>query len=115
MDWQDMIPWVTHPWASLQILGTRQLPDIQVTWRPAQRFLHYQALYRGVYEYLRSPPDIIHFSRAVRYLRVLQACYHPSNTLQQHRILWTQSWLDELDYPENSDAETVVSPEDSVI
>ncbi len=47
-------------------------------------------------------------SRVVRYLRALKACYHSCNTLQWHRILWTQAWLDALEDPENSDAETVV-------
>jgi hypothetical protein len=80
----------------------------RVNWRPPQRFLHYAELYRGIYEFLREPPDQRHVSRVVRYLRALKACYHSSNTLQWHRILWTQAWLDALEDPENSDAETVV-------
>jgi hypothetical protein len=82
-------------------------PDVPVHWHPPQRFLHYQELYRGIYEYLREPPQRRHVSRAVRYLRALKACYHPTNTLQGHRILWTQAWLDAVDDPEDSDAETV--------
>jgi hypothetical protein len=87
---------------------------ITVNWRPPDTSLHYQALYRGIYEFLREPPHFRHVSRAVRYLRMLKspANYHPSNTLQRHRILWTQAWLDAIisttDGSENSDAETVV-------
>lgn len=87
---------------------SRLLPPLTVAWKPpTQRFLHYDALYRGVHEFLREPPDYAKFSRAVRYLRQLKACYHPSNTLQYHRILWTQAWLDALDDPDDSEAETV--------
>lgn len=86
----------------------RPTPPILVAWKPPQRFLHYEALYRGVYEFLRDPPDRSQLPRAVRYLRRLRACYHPCNTMQHHRILWTQAWLDALDDPEDSDAETVV-------
>jgi hypothetical protein len=84
------------------------LPALVVAWKPPQRFLHYEALYRGVYEFLREPPDRSQLSRAVRYLRRLRACYHPTNTMQHHRILWTQAWLDALEDPEDSEAETVV-------
>ncbi len=83
--------------------------DVQVNWRPPQTYLHYPALYRGVYEFLREPPDRRHFLRTWRYLRALKKCYHPDNILQRHRILWTQAWLDQLDDPEDSGAETVPS------
>ena len=85
----------------------RPTPPVVVAWKPPQRFLHYEALYRGVYESLREPPDRSQLSRAIRYLRRLRACYHPCNTMQHHRILWTQAWLDALDDPEDSDAETL--------
>ena len=84
-------------------------PPLAPNWKPpTQRFLHYDALYRGLCEFLREPPDRSLLPRAVRYLRRLRACYHPSNTLQHHRIVWVQAWLDALEDPDNSDAETVV-------
>ena len=86
-------------------------PDVPVRWRPPHMFLHYQELYRSIYDFLREPPQYRHFSRAVRYLRALKACYHPTNTLQWHRILWARAWLDALDDPDNSDAETVLGVE----
>jgi hypothetical protein len=90
-----------------------------VNWSPQDTSLHYRALYRGIYEYLREPPHFRHVSRAVRYLRRLKspANYHPSNTLQRHRILWTQAWLDAFttDGSENSDAETVMGDDDAYL
>ncbi len=47
----------------------------------------------------------------MRYLRALKKCYWPQwpdNSLQRDRIRWTQAWLDALDDPEDSEAETVV-------
>jgi hypothetical protein len=41
----------------------------------------------------------------------LKRCYWPGNSLQRDRILWTQAWLDALDDPEDSEAETVVGEE----
>ena len=61
---------------------------------------------RGVLEILREPPTRRHISRAVRCMRSLKACYHPSNTLQYHRILWTKAWLDALDDQDYSEADT---------
>lgn len=82
-------------------------PPLAPNWKPpTQRFLHYDALYRGVLEILREPPARRHISCAVRYMRSLQACYHPSNTLQYHRILWTKAWLDALDDQDYSEADT---------
>ena len=88
------------------------------TWLPPQTHLHYQALYRGIYEYLRAPPSPVYHERANAYLVDLIANYHrPSisqaHPLQYHRILWTRAWLHALhqdllvDY--QSDAETVVN------
>ena len=82
--------------------------DIQVNWKPASKHLHYQELYRGVYEFLREPPTRRHFARAVRYIRALKKCYHPGNVLQYHRIQWTQAWLDALDDPADSGDDTDV-------
>jgi hypothetical protein len=48
----------------------------------------------------------------VRYLRVLKRCYWPGNSLQRDRIRWTQAWLDALEDPEDSGAETVVGEDD---
>ena len=90
------------------------------TWLPPQTHLHYQALYRGIYEYLRAPPSPVYHERANAYLVDLIANYHrPSisqaHPLQYHRILWTRAWLHALqqdllvDY--QSDAETVVGCE----
>lgn len=86
--------------------------DVPVNWRPPKSDLHYPALYRGLYEYLREPPDRRYFSRAVRYLRALKKCYHPENTLQRDRIWWTRAWLDALDDPDDSEADTVVGEDD---
>jgi hypothetical protein len=85
---------------------------IPVAWKPPQRFLHYEALYRGLYEHLREPPDRSQVSHTVRYLRKLKKCYHHSNILQLHRILWTQAWLDAVEDPDDSEAETVVAEND---
>jgi hypothetical protein len=93
------------------IRNLREPPDIPVRWRPPQGYLHYQALYRGLHEFLRLPPVYTKLPNAVRYLRKLRACYHPSNTLQKHRILWTQAWIEALADPDDSDAETVVCSE----
>jgi hypothetical protein len=86
-----------------------ELRPVAVNWRPVERDLHYHALYHGVCEYLREQPNWRFLSRAVRYLRVLKKCYWPGNSLQRDRIRWTQAWLDALDDPEDSGAETVVS------
>lgn len=101
----------THFHRLAPIMLHSQLPPMFVSWKPPQRFLHYEALYRGLYEFLREPPDYSQLSRAVRYLHRLKACYHPSNVLQFHRILWVQAWLDAIPDPldsDLSDAETVV-------
>lgn len=82
-----------------------------MAWRPPSRELHYQALYAGVYEFLRSPPDLAYWTRAARYLKALRKCFHPQNELQGDRIRWTQAWINALDDPECSDAETVVDAE----
>ncbi len=83
-------------------------PDVSVRWTPPGKpSLRYQLLYRGVYEYLREPPAQRYVPQAVRYLRQLKKCYHPSNTLQRDRILWTRAWLDAVEDPSDSDDETV--------
>jgi len=88
------------------------VPDVSVRWTPPVTHLRYQRLYRGVCEYLREPPERRHVPLAVRYLRRLKACYHPSNTLQWDRIQWTRAWLDAVDDPLDSDDETVIAEDD---
>lgn len=86
------------------------LPDIQVTWYPAGKpFLRYQRLYRGIYEFLRQTPENSRRSQALRYLRSLKTGFNPihGSMLQQHRIMWTEAWLDELG-DVDSDADTIV-------
>lgn len=82
--------------------------DVRVNWRPASMDLHYPALYCGVYEFLREPPDRRYFARAVRYVRALKKCCYAGNTLQLDRIRWTQAWLDALADPADSGDETEV-------
>jgi hypothetical protein len=89
-------------------------PDITPNWRPAPRYMHYQALYRGIFEYLREPPSHAHHSDALLYLQRLQACHHPSNVLQTHRIRWVMAWLDALGEPD-SDADTVVGEQEEEV
>jgi hypothetical protein len=86
-------------------------PDITPNWKPQARYMHYQELYRGVYEYLREPPSHAHHSDALLYLQRLQACHHHSNALHTHRIRWAQAWLDALGEPD-SDADTVVGEQE---
>ncbi len=85
------------------------LPPLAITWQPPQPYLHYQELYRGIYEYLRAPPDNLYHSRALVYLQDLRRNYFPENgmVLQLHRIRWTEAWLEALDEPD-SDTDTVV-------
>jgi hypothetical protein len=92
-------------------LGAHRQEEIRVDWRPPQGFLHYRALDRGVHEFVREPPRYLRVPRVVRYLRRLEACCAPGNTLQQHRILWVRAWLEAVETPSDSDAETVVSEE----
>jgi hypothetical protein len=92
--------------------GIRSVPDISVNWSPPVPHLRYQRLYQGVFEYLREPPVRTHVPSAVRYLRRLEACFHPSNTLQRDRILWTRAWLDAVEDPLDSDDETVAGEDD---
>ena len=84
-----------------------QRPDLTVTWRPPQQFLHYQDLYWGIYEYLRAPPVHEKRCKAVSYLSDLNNGYRSYQlTLQYHRILWTREWLKTFD-DSDSDADTV--------
>ncbi len=85
------------------------------TWLPPQTHLHYQGLYRGIYEYLRAPPSFVYQGRAAEYLVSLLTCYHPHDTLQQHRIVWTTAWHNALHEDQDlllvdyqSEADTVV-------
>lgn len=90
-----------------------KLPDVSVRWSPRGGVgLDYQALYRGLYEFLREPPERSRVSQATRYLRKLEMCYHPSNHLQRDRIRWTRMWLDAVEDPLDSDDETVKGSDD---
>lgn len=92
------------------MLHHQYLLDLHPTWLPPQPHLHYQALYYGIYEFLRAPPSHVYHDRAVDYLLSLLANYQTSrNVMQSHRILWTREWLDALQYQDelDSDADTV--------
>lgn len=102
-------PMLIHFHDSIVTPWRRTVPTdfrVSVTWRPAQTTLHYPELYNGVCEYLRAPPDKAKWPDAARYLRAIKRCYHPSNTLQRDRILWTQAWIATLDMKDCSDADT---------
>ena len=89
-------------------------PPVQVTWRPPQTYLHYDQLYRGIYEYLRAPPDHQHRAVALHYLHELRASRSNDNYLQDHRIRWVEEWLKALpdDRAECSGADTDVEEEE---
>ncbi len=82
-----------------------------VEWRPPMMpRLHYEALYRGLPEYVRLAPSVLLRADAVTYLKDL----HPWdawqwNPLQRDRIMWVRMWIAACnDDDENaSDAETV--------
>lgn len=96
------------------IIRRRSMTDLNPNWTPPGKpGLRYQALYRGVYEYLREPPVMARVPDAVRYLRQLRKCYHPSNALQRDRIAWTLAWLDAVAVPDDSDDETVIGDGDN--
>jgi len=63
-------------------------------WRPASTLLHYNALYMGVYEFLREYPNLDHEGFIRDYLADLEK--YPNSPMQQHRILWTKEWLAHL-------------------
>lgn len=62
-----------------------------VSWWPKNRSLHYPKLYRGIYEYLREPPEIKHLDRAKKYLSELLD--YPYAPMQRDRIAWTEEWI----------------------
>jgi hypothetical protein len=89
--------------------------QVDVTWRPPQIFLHYDGLYRGIYEYLRAPPSNEKREAALQYLSDIRENnpphpLNPYNFIQHHRILWIVEWIKALpdDSGECSDAETVI-------
>jgi hypothetical protein len=82
------------------------LPPVRVTWRPPQQYLHYQDLYRGIWDYLRDAPTYENRNHAVLYLHELVDGFTSNNILQHHRILWTKEWLKALD-DLDSDCDTV--------
>ena len=92
------------------------MQNIEPSWLPPQPHLHYQSLYRGIYEWLRAPPSYVYHERAAEYLSALLTCYYPANVLQYHRIQWTTAWLNALVQDGyGSDADTVVGASDNEI
>ena len=70
-----------------------------ITWRPPnQTHLHYDELYRSVWEFLRMPPRRENEARAREYLGILRE--YPGSHLQQDRIRWVEAWLRGLDMEE---------------
>lgn len=71
----------------------------EITWLPPQRYLHYTALYFGIYEWLRAPPSFSRRNQAQLYLtslrQNLQQIPHGCEIreMQVHRIDWTTAWL----------------------
>lgn len=100
LHYQPMNFWSVQPY--------HHLADLNPDWRPSRHpELHYQALYRGVYEFLRVPPTVEYAPRASRYLDTLHKSRHGNNLLQLDRIRWTEAWILEVDEGDLSDAETV--------
>lgn len=107
--------WVDDPLEGLAFPRPLVLPQThvevswrpRVSWRPQAAGLHYQALYRGVYEWLRAPPRAELRGRAEEYLVALGDGTY-GGQLQRDRIRWTQEWLRELEDEQYwSDSETV--------
>ena len=65
-----------------------------VTWRPADRSLHYPELYKGVWEFVRMPPRRETEARGREYLDILKQ--YPNAPLQRDRIRWVTAWLNAL-------------------
>jgi hypothetical protein len=90
-------------------------PPPEVTWRPPQTRLHYNALYYGIYEYLRAPPDAAFLANAQAYLaslirsRGMLLRIDGEYVLQCDRILWVQEWIKAVPFDTDacSDADTV--------
>jgi hypothetical protein len=80
--------------------------DLKPTWLPPQRRLHYQALYWGIWDFLRESPTQEFKSNAQEYLVELGDGRY-GGQLQRDRIVWTREWLKELEVQDQeSDAET---------
>ena len=67
---------------------------MEPNWRPRWTQLHYQALYMGIYDHLREPPNPIHETFTRDYLSDLEE--YPNAPMQHHSICWTREWLAEL-------------------
>ena len=63
-------------------------------WRPRATFLHYTALYVGLYNVLREIPNLAYENFARGYLADLEL--YPNSVLQRHRIMWVKEWLTQL-------------------
>ena len=93
-----ILVWVpTHTMWSLDQVVTASI--VPITWRPPPRYLHYDKLYMGIYEWLRAPPTLSRKNAALEYLTSLRRnillITTPSEIrdLQRHRIEWTEAWL----------------------
>ena len=62
-----------------------------VSWYPKDPLLHYPQLFRGIYEFVRQPPDIEYLDRAEQYLSLLLLC--PDAPMQRDRIAWVRDWI----------------------
>ena len=68
-----------------------------VSWRPPQTHLHYNELYRGVWEYLREPPRRDFEAKARKYLLQLRR----TTSLERDRIEWVNEWINQLPVEES--------------
>lgn len=62
-----------------------------VSWSPRDPLLHYPQLFRGIYEYLRQPPELQYLDRARQYLAELLE--YPNAPMQRDRIAWVRDWI----------------------
>ena len=84
--------------------------DCPVEWRPPSLpRLHYEALYRGLPEYMRAPPTVAARDEAVKYLRALRpGADWRHNPLQRDRVAWSRLWIAACPpCDDDSDADTV--------
>jgi hypothetical protein len=68
-----------------------------VSWRPSQIHLHYNELYRGVWEFLREPPRRDFEARAREYLLKLKR----NTALDRDRVEWVKEWIAQLPVEES--------------
>ena len=89
----------------------RTFPPVCVEWRPiTMPWLHYDALYRGLPEYVLLAPNVTRRADAAAYLLSLRpGAAWTKNKLQRHRIIWVRIWIAACNDDEDnaSDADTV--------